>query len=120
MAAHNDLGTWGEDLAAAFLRQKGYVIIERDWRLGHRDIDLIALDGDTMVFVEVKTRRNRVFGSPEEAVGYRKLRNLRSAIDFYVKSRRINYELRFDIVSIVGTPASDHPEIDHLKDVRVY
>ena len=61
-------GFWGEDQAAEFLRKKGYFVFENDWKSGHRDIDIIAKDGDTIVFVEVKTRRNRVFTEPT-AVG---------------------------------------------------
>ena len=67
MAAHNELGKWGEDLATAYLEQKGYTIVERDWKSGRRDIDIIARDGNIVVFVEVKTRKNSVFGAPEEA-----------------------------------------------------
>ena len=77
MAAHNELGKWGEDTAADYLQRNGYTIIERDWKSGHRDLDIIAQDEDgTVVFVEVKTRRNRLFGDPEEAVDYRKLHSL--------------------------------------------
>lgn len=61
MASHNELGKWGEDVAADYLLRQGYTILERDWKSGHRDLDIIALDGDTVVFVEVKTRRNRLF-----------------------------------------------------------
>ena len=68
MAAHNELGRWGEDLATEYLQQHGYRIIERDWKSGRRDIDIIATDGNQVVFVEVKTRRNRLYGDPEEAV----------------------------------------------------
>ena len=71
MAAHNELGKWGEDLATAYLEQKGYTIVERDWKSGRRDIDIIAIDGNTVVFVEVKTRKNSVFGEPEEAIDCR-------------------------------------------------
>ena len=85
MASHNDLGTWGEQEATDFLLQKGYTILERDWKSGHRDIDIIAQKGDVLVFVEVKTRRNRLFTNPEEAIDYMKLRNLRAAINHYVK-----------------------------------
>ena len=82
MATHNELGKWGEDQAVAFLQRKGYTIVERDWHSGRRDIDIIALDEEnrTVVFVEVKTRRNRLFGDPEEAVDYRKRQNLPSTI----------------------------------------
>ena len=114
MAAHNELGKWGENCAEEFLRRKGYVIIERDWHSGHRDIDIIALDGNVMVFVEVKTRRNRLFVDPEMAVDYKKIWNLRRAANHYVKYRRIDLELRFDIVTVVGMMGTE-PEIDHIE-----
>ncbi len=120
MAAHNELGTWGEQMAAAFLVEKGYVIVERDWKSGHRDIDIIAVDEDTVVFVEVKTRRNRVFGEPEDAVGYMKMRNLRAAINHYVHYKNLKQEIRFDVISIIGTPESEMPEINHFVDVPMY
>ena len=119
MAAHNELGKWGEDQAAAFLQRQGYRIIERDWKSGRRDIDIIATDGNEVVFVEVKTRRNRLFGEPEEAVDYHKLQNLRLAINHYIKYRRIDNEVRFDIISVVGMIGRE-PEIDHIKGVRLY
>jgi len=119
MAAHNELGKWGENLAASFLQRKGYTIIERDWKSGRRDIDIIARDEQgTVVFVEVKTRRNRVFGEPEEAIDYRKMQSLQLAINHYLKYRRINGEVRFDIISIVGTIGTE-PEINHIKDVSL-
>ncbi len=120
MAAHNEMGKWGEDLAAAYLRHKGYVIVERDWKLGHRDIDIVALDEDAVVFVEVKTRRNRIFGEPEGAVDYRKLNNLRQAVNYYVKSKHLNCEIRFDVLTVIGTPDGDEPEIRHIKDILMY
>ena len=119
MAAHNELGKWGEDIAADYLKKKGYEIIERDWKSGHHDLDIVAKDGNTLVIVEVKTRRNRLFGDPEEAVDYRKLQNLRLAINHYIKYRRINSDVRFDIITVVGT-MGQQPEIDHIKDVRLY
>ncbi|MBQ8486122.1 MAG: YraN family protein [Prevotella sp.] len=115
MAAHNELGAWGEQCAEEFLRRKGYVIIERDWHSGHRDIDIIALDGHVMVFVEVKARRNRVFMEPEVAVDYKKMRNLRLAANHYVNYKHIDCELRFDIVTVVGMMGSE-PEIDHIEN----
>ena len=70
------------------------------------------------MFVEVKTRRSRVFGEPEEAIDYRKMQSLQQAINHYIKSHRINSEVRFDIISIVGTIGSE-PEINHIKDVAL-
>ena len=118
MAAHNELGRWGEDLATAYLEQKGYTIVERDWKSGRRDIDIIARDGNIVVFVEVKTRRSRVFGEPEEAVDFHKLQHLQQAINHYVKFKHIRQPIRFDIISIVGTIGKT-PDIRHIKDVTL-
>ena len=119
MAAHNELGRWGEDMAVAYLQGKDYTIIERDWKSGRRDIDIIAKDETgTFIFVEVKTRRNRVFGEPEEAIDYKKMQNLQQAINHYIKYHQINGEVRFDIISIVGTTDSQ-AEINHIKDVAL-
>ena len=117
MAAHNELGKWGENLAAEYLQDKGYEILERDWKSGHHDLDIVAKEDDTLVVVEVKTRRNRLFGDPEEAIDYKKRMSLQSAINHYVKAHRAN-TVRFDIISIVGTIGST-PEIDHIKDVTL-
>lgn len=119
MAAHNELGKWGEDWAVAFLQENGYQILERDWKSGRRDIDIVATDGNEVVFVEVKTRRNRLFGEPEEAVDYHKLQSLQKAINHYIRYRHINSEVRFDIISVVGT-TGQKPEIDHIKGVPLY
>ena len=56
MAQHNDFGTLGEDIAVDFLRRKGYILLDRNWRSGHKEIDIVARQGDTVVFVEVKAR----------------------------------------------------------------
>ena len=118
MASHNEFGRWGETQAAEYLEKKGYTIIERDWKSGRRDIDIIALDEDVVVFVEVKTRRNNTFGEPEEAVDYWKQQNLKQAINHYVKSKNIRQDLRFDIISVVGA-LENELEIKHIKDVAL-
>lgn len=115
MAAHNELGTWGEQCAVEYLRRKGYVILERDWKSGHRDLDIIALDGATMVFVEVKTRRNRMFADPEMAVDYRKISNLKKAANHYVNYRHYDGEIRFDVLTVIGN--NEHlEELEHIED----
>ena len=111
MAAHNELGKWGEDIAATYLEKKGFEIIERDWKSGHHDLDIVAKNGN-------KTRRNRLFGNPEEAIDYKKRKSLQSAINHYVKSHRTGQDVRFDIISIVGMIGSQ-PEIDHIIDVTL-
>ncbi len=118
MAEHNELGKWGEDIACRFLQDKGYVIIERDWRSGKRDIDIVAIDRNVYVFVEVKTRQNKKYGDPVDAVGYSKMQNLRRAISNYIKYRRLTNEVRLDIVTVVGR-ICDKPEIVHIKGVPI-
>jgi putative endonuclease len=117
MAEHNDLGRWGEDVAAAYLQQKGYTVVERDWKSGHRDLDIIALNEkrDTLVFVEVKARRNQLFTDPIDAVNYQKIHNLQLAANHYVKYRRIDLDIRFDIITVVGTPDTK-PDVSHIED----
>ena len=115
MAAHNELGSWGEQCAEEYLRRKGYVILERDWKSGHRDLDIIALDGAVLVFVEVKTRRNRMFTDPETAVDYRKIRNIKLAANHYIKYRRYDGDCRFDIVSVIGQNGQLE-EIEHIEE----
>ncbi len=120
MATHNELGTWGEELAADYLQRKGYTILERDWKSGHRDIDIIATNGKTIVFVEVKTRSNRIFIEPEEAINYQKLKNLRAAINHYVKFKHIYNDIRLDAITIVGSPDEGEPEITHIEDFPMF
>ena len=117
MARHNELGKAGEDFAASYLEHAGYGIIERDWRQGSRDIDIVARteDGTTVVFVEVKTRSSDAIVRPEDAVDARKIRNLGRAADAYVKERAIWNELRFDLISIVGT-APENFRLEHIID----
>ena len=117
MAEYNDLGKWGEAEASRYLESKGYAILDRDWRFGKRDLDIVALSEDacTMVVVEVKTRASDDMRAPEEAVDIRKMRNLAVAANAYVKGHAVAQELRFDIISIVGSP-SKIERIDHLVD----
>ena len=112
---HLQIGSWGEELAANYLREKGYVILERDWHSGHRDIDIIAKRDGCIVFVEVKTRRSADFGSPVQAVDYRKQHNLLRAINHYIHYRHLDMLWRFDVISIVGV-LGGQPEIEHVED----
>lgn len=117
MAAHNELGKWGEEMAAEYLQQKGYRIIERDWRSGARDIDIIAQAPDlsTLVFVEVKTRKNEVVMRAADAVNPTKARNIALSANNYLKMCRVDALLRFDIITIVGTNAQNM-KLEHIID----
>ena len=88
MAEHNELGRWGERKATEYLEAQGYTIWERNWHTGHRDIDIIAYKDNTLVIVEVKTRRNNVFMEPEMAVNRKKAHSIMIAANLYVKTKR--------------------------------
>ena len=110
------IGPRGERLAAKFLKRLGYRILRRNWNSKFGEIDLIARDGDEVVFVEVKTRASRAWGDPEEAVTPAKRRKLsRTAVEFVERHRLREYPLRFDIVAIV-LPKDGDPEFEHFKD----
>lgn len=115
MARHNELGKWGEQYAADYLQGLGYDIIERDWRIGHRDIDIIARTGDgtTVVFVEVKTRTSDVVTKPDDAVDIKKIRNIGYAANNYIKTKGIVDEVRFDIISIIGNN-KENAQLEHI------
>lgn len=120
MAEHNEEGKWGEEQAARYLKEKGYIILERNWRNGRsrRDIDIICRTPDlrTVVFVEVKARSNLTFGRPEQAVDRRKMFYLLTAASAYIQQRHIVEHLRFDIISIVGhRNAPLPPQIRHIE-----
>lgn len=111
------LGRRGEDLAHRYLQQCGLTVVARNWRAapGGAEIDLIAYDADTLVFVEVKSRTSEEYGSPDRAIGIEKQQHiLRAALEY---SRRADVEwrrVRFDIVNVVfSQPAA----ITHLTDV---
>lgn len=118
--SHIDLGKWGENMAIAYLREKDYIILEHDWHSNHRDIDIIAQDKNCTVFVEVKARQNRMFAEPESAVNYQKLKNLRLAINHYIKYRQIDNPWRFDVITIVGELDCKAPEIHHIQDFQLF
>lgn len=115
MAAHNDLGKWGEHKAEEFLRTRGYRMVERNWRYGHRDIDIVAAKDDVLVIVEVKTRRNNLFTEPEDAVDWQKIRSLSVAANAFVKRYRIDMEVRFDVITVIGDIEGEC-QINHIED----
>jgi putative endonuclease len=95
------LGRRGERAAEKHLRRIGYRIVARNFRAVGAEIDLVAMDGGILVFVEVKTRRNRAAGAPEEAVDERKQKRLRRAAEvFATRYRAEDTEMRFDVVAV--------------------
>jgi putative endonuclease len=114
MAQHNQLGKQGELIARKMLEEKGYQILETNWRHDKDEIDIVAMDGDELVIVEVKTRSSDYYGNPEDAVDYRKETFLIRATEAYLEEKDLDCDSRFDIVSIVLK--NNEPEIYHIKD----
>jgi putative endonuclease len=109
------LGKWGEQEAAEYLRRRGMRILERNLRTPVGEIDLIGRQGKTLVFVEVKTRRTGAFGSPLEAVGPTKQRQILRAAQWYLgdgKGRGL--QPRFDVVAV--RPGPDGAQVEHIPD----
>lgn len=110
MAKHNETGAWGEERAAQYLIEKGYRILSRNWRnRGGKELDIVALDGDTLVFVEVKTRAAHSLIDPLAAVTPLKQHRLVLAADSYIRCHRLNLNARFDIITIQGTDLQHIP-----------
>jgi putative endonuclease len=99
--AHLRLGVAGERIAKIYLLLKGFSILETNYESRYGEIDIIAREKDTIVFVEVKTRKSEGFGEPEEAVNLRKRKKIILSARYYVRKKRLeNCNFRFDIVSI--------------------
>lgn len=107
-------GQEGEELAAEFLVQKGFRILERNFRYKHCEVDLIVLKGDWLIFIEVKMRSSLAFGNPEIFVDRNKRHHVRRASRHYIYSRNWTGNVRFDIVAITRDGYED--SILHIED----
>ena len=114
MAEHNELGKIGEELAVEFLRKNGYEILETNWTFQKAEIDIIAQKENTLAVVEVKTRSSLEFGLPQDFVKPKKIQLLVKAINEYVVSKDLDFEVRFDIIAVHKEDKSF--AIEHLKD----
>jgi putative endonuclease len=109
------IGNDGEDLAIRFLTKKGYRIIAKNYRTPLGEIDIIAKDGDTLVFLEVKTRTSDSFGYPFEAVDNHKKRKIRNVALLFLKRMKEEPAARFDVLSI-SFGDNGKEEITHIED----
>ena len=123
MPTTNDIGDRGEDLAAAYLEAKGYVIMERNYRFERNEVDLVCFlpddqydRGGQLVFVEVKTRTGLGYGRPEEAVNDIKKQHILRAAEAYLHERRLEGSpSRFDVVSVLLNGDAE-PTFEHFED----
>jgi putative endonuclease len=114
MAESHNLGIKGEDLAAEHLKKAGYKILNRNWRTGKLEVDIIAENKDFIVFVEVKTRSDDFLVDPKTAVNTEKRRSMIYAAETYIKRNYIDKECRFDLITVIRK--GDTHQIDHLED----
>ena len=110
-------GDRGERAAVKYLKRQGFRIVSRNYATPWGEIDIVALDGDTIVFVEVKTRQSIAAGHPFEAVTHEKQSKLtRMALVYLKKYKLLEHPARFDVVSIIWPEESRHPEITHFRN----
>lgn len=114
------LGRWGEDLAAEFLTDCGYQVLERNVRTPYGEIDLIVQRGDELVFVEVKTRTSTRFGFPESGLTQQKQAHLVAAVDAYFQARpELSCDWQIDVIAIRKLGDGKKPEILHFENAVV-
>lgn len=105
------VGQAGEKLAASYLTSLGYQIIEQNFRTPRGEIDIIAQDGEQIVFVEVKTRNNARFGLPEEAVNQKKLAKIKLAGQYWLNQNQFYQSARIDLIAILNNQITHYPDI---------
>jgi putative endonuclease len=112
------LGHIGETLAGAYLKNKGYAILERNWRTPYGEIDIVASKNEAIVFVEVKSRASPSLGPPEISITPRKAEHMHNAADYYIQQHpEINADWRIDLVTIQLQPNNQPALIDHFENV---
>ena len=110
----NEFGAMGEQMATRYLEDKGYVILDRNYRNGHKEVDIIALDNDELAIVEVKTRSGDALFAPEQAVDRQKRQNLIRVANNYVRNHHRSEPVRFDIIAIISN--GEGSQIKHIKN----
>lgn len=108
-------GQEAEELAIAFLKRAGFQILHTNWVHNHKEIDIVAIDGDELVIVEVKMRESSFFENPEDAVSRQKIRFLVDAAEAYSLTYELAMDIRFDVIAIVMQGVGG-VEIEHFKD----
>ncbi|HEX3707328.1 MAG TPA: YraN family protein [Mycobacteriales bacterium] len=114
MHTKDQLGIAGEDYAVRYLVGAGFTIVTRNWRCPEGEVDILAMDGNTLVVVEVKTRTSTAYGLPLEAVTWRKSEKLKTLAMCWLRERPHRGPIRFDVISIV-MPKNARPELQHVR-----
>jgi len=114
MATHNQLGKQGEEIAKQYLIDKGYRILETNWKSGKYEIDIIAQKYDFLSIIEIKTRTNIDFGFPESFVTQQKMRNMIYAANNYLEQKQLDLGLRFEVISLIKI--ANQFQIEHFDE----
>ena len=118
MAEHNELGKKGEELAIEYLQEKGYVILEKNYRFQKAEIDIIAKKAEVLIVVEVKTRSTSYFGNPQDFISSKKVKLLVAAADNYINEKELEVELRFDVIALIKE--KEKFKIEHLENAFLH
>ncbi|MEK9566154.1 MAG: YraN family protein [Flavobacteriaceae bacterium] len=114
MAQHNLFGTQAEEKALEYLLQRGYQLLEKNYRYAHAEVDLLMRKKDKLICIEVKARSTAYFGSPEGFISTKKIQLLVRVVDHYLELKDWDPEVRFDVISILKK--GKHWQIKHLKN----
>ncbi|MEM9548518.1 MAG: YraN family protein [Bacteroidota bacterium] len=115
MAKHNEIGKKGEEIALEFIRKKGYIILEKNWRHRKAEIDIIAKLKDVLIFIEVKTRSSDYYGRPETFVDAKKQQLISDTASVYMEKIGHDWEVRFDIISVLFHNEA-YQSVEHFQD----
>lgn len=120
MGKNKEFGAFGENIAAEYLAECGYRILERNFSCKSGEVDIIAVQGDAVVFIEVKTRSSEIFGLPSEAVSSTKqMRIVRTALYYLQKNKLLDYMCRFDVIEIIVDEENNY-RVNLIKDAFQY
>lgn len=114
---NKDIGSLGEDIAENFLKESGYVILERNFRCKVGEIDVIGKDNKYIVFIEVKTRYGNLYGTPAESITYSKQHKIYKAAQLYILKKKLyNFNFRFDVVEVILNIKDNFHSVKLIKD----
>ena len=116
MSIPAEIGARGEDIATEWLRERGYYIVERNWRVGRYEMDIIAEHYDTLHFVEVKTRRKGGWQSAYDSIDEQKTRSLRRAAMAYRSMHRIRHNIQFDLIAIT-VDSDNSTSLEYVENI---
>lgn len=117
---HTELGQLGENRAVAFLESKDFIVLDRNYRFMRAEVDIVAATNREIVFVEVKSRRGKSFGEPEESIGRDKKKQLFKVAEAWLHERKMEGSpVRFDVITIMH-PDKENEQIQHLEGAFWY